>query len=195
MGERKLSALRTEYRESGPSAAHGRIWQLWTETAARKAGFWEKEGTLKKQISDTETGLFDLRQQQEKVGHQLKKVQDACESARETLNQLRQKKEGQDKVNSELMAEGRALLLNNISSAENQRKQCQVGTGYRNYSYCCCGFDLQLDSWSQGCCITLALGLGLYGWALTVSRACGRTIKKEKERVQQLARTADIHSV
>ncbi|HBG21668.1 MAG: hypothetical protein PHV50_08845 [Syntrophaceticus sp.] len=191
--ERKLSALRTEYRESGAERCSREDLQLWTETAARERSLREKEGTLKKQISDTETGLFDLRQQQEKVGHQLKKVQDACESARETLNQLRQKKEGQDKVNSELMAEGRALL-NNISSAENQRNSVKWAQVTGIILIVAAVLIFAAGQLVPGG-ITLALGLGLYGWALTVSRACGRTIKKEKERVQQLARTADIHSV
>lgn len=191
--ERKLTALRTEYRESGAERCSREDLQLWTETGARERSLREKESELKKQVSEGETGLFDLRQQQEKVGHQLKKAQDACGAARDTVDQLRRKKEEQDKANSELMAKGRNLL-NNISSAENQRnsiKWAQV-TGIMLIVAAVLLFATgQLLPGG----IALVLGLGLFGWALTVSGECGRTIQKEQERVQQLAGTAGIHAV
>jgi uncharacterized protein YhaN len=191
--ERKLSALRTEYQESGAERCSREDLQLWTETAAKEESLREKESTLKKQVSDTEAELFDLRQQQEKVSYHLKEVQHACESARDTLNQLRQKKEEQEKAYSELMVEGRTLL-NNISSAVNQRnsvKWAQVA----GIILIVAAVLLLAAGQSVPGGITLVIGLGLSGWALTVSRSCARTIQKEQERVQQLARTAGIHSV
>lgn len=191
--ERKLSALRTEYRESGVERCSREDLQLWTETGARERSLREKESTLKKQVSDTEAELFDLRQQQEKVSHHLKDAQDACGSARETLNQLRQKKEEQEKAHSELMAEGRTLL-NNISSAVNQRNSIKW-TQVTGIILIAATVLLFVAGQLVPAGITLVLGLGVSGWALTVSRVCGRTIQKEEKRVQQLARTAGINSV
>lgn len=45
--ERKLSALRTEYQESGAERCSREDLQLWTETAAKEESLREKESTLK----------------------------------------------------------------------------------------------------------------------------------------------------
>lgn len=187
--ERKLSALRIEYQESGYERYSREDLQLWAESAAKEQSVKERENTLKTQISDTEIKILGLRQQQDKVSRCLKEAEETCAAARDTLTSIRYKREEMSKEHSKLRAEMHTLL-HSIRSAVNQKKSIKWALA-AGPVLAIVGL-LTIGLFFLGA-IFLIAGLVIFGWALTVSRSCGRTIKETEEKMLQLARTVGIH--
>jgi DNA repair exonuclease SbcCD ATPase subunit len=191
--ERKLSALRTEYREGGYERCSREDLQLWAESAAKEQSLKEREKTLKSQISDTEIKTLELRQQQEKLSRCLKETEESCAAARDTLARLRQEKEAKAKEHSALRTEAQTLL-HSINSAEEQKKRIRWAV-VAGPLFTVAAVVLFLAGQLVPGLLLLAAGLVIIGWSRTVAGMCSRTFKEAEEKLLELARRAGIQAI
>ncbi|HHY40195.1 MAG TPA: hypothetical protein GX502_03005 [Syntrophaceticus sp.] len=190
--ERKLSALRTEYREGGYERCSREDIQLWAESAAKEQALKERENWLKAQISDTNLKILEFQQQQEKVSRCFKEAEESCAAARGTLSKLRQEKEAKVKEHSDLRAEAHNLLLR-INSAEEQKNRIRWATA-AGPLFTVGAVVLFLAGQLVPGLFLLAAGLVITGWSRTVSGMCSKTIKEGEEKLLELARRAGIQA-
>ena len=190
--ERKLSALRTEYREGGYERCSREDLQLWAESAAKEQSLKERENTLKSQISDTEIKILELRQQQEKVLRCLKEAEESCAAARDTLAKLRQEKEVKSKERSDMRAEAHTLL-HSIKSAEEQKDRIKWAV-FTGPLLTVAAVVLLLVGQLLPGVFLLAAGLVLIGWSRTVSGMCSRTFKEAEEKLRKLACSSGVQT-
>ena len=188
--QRKLSALRAEYRERGYERCSREDLQLWGESAAIEHSLREKKASLKSRISDNEAGLFDLHQQQEKVSRCSKEAEEACASTKETLTRLRQEKEEKGRERSDLTAEARTLL-NSVRSSVDRRDKMKWALAAGPLLAVAAVMLFFAEMILPGG-IFLAAGLAILGWALAVSVTYGRTIKEAEQKIWRLAQESGI---
>jgi uncharacterized protein YhaN len=188
--ERKLSALRAEYRDCGYERCSWDDLQLWAESAARRRSLREQVDLLKSRVSEAETGLSELHQQREKSGICLQEAQKACDLAEDALNRRRLEKEEKGKAHSELRAETRTLL-NTTRAAAAQRKRTKWALAGGAFLIMAAVVLFVSGQLLPGC-ISLLAGLAACGWGLAVSGTCGRTIKEAEQEVARLERAAGV---
>ena len=190
--ERKLSALRTEYREGGYERYSWEDLQLWAESAAKKQFLKERVNRLKSQISDTEIKKLELQQQQEKLSRCLKEAEESFAAARDTLSRLRQDKEAKVKEHSALRAEAHNLLQR-INAAEEQKNRIRWAMA-AGPLFTVVAVVLCLAGQLVPGLFLLATGLVITGWSRTVAGMCSRTFKEAEDKLRVLARTAGNHA-
>ncbi len=187
--ERKLSALRTEYREGGYERCSREDLQLWAESAAKEQFLRERENELKTKISDTEIKMLELRQQQDKVSRCLKEAEESA-VARDTLSKLRQERESKVKEHSDLRAEAHNLLQR-INAAEEQKNRIRWAT-VAGPLFTVVAVVLFLAGQLVPGLFLLAAGLVITGWSQTVAGMCTRSFKEAEEKLLELVRSAGI---
>lgn len=188
--ERKLSALRAEYRDGGYERCSRDDLHIWAESAVREQSLREKEVSLKYKVSETEKGLFDLQQQLESINRSLKEAEETYNLAKETLDRLRQEKEDKGRVHSELMAEMHSLL-NTTRSADAQRNRMKwaLAAGALLVAAAAALFIAGLR-FPGG--FFLIAGIAIFGWGLLVLGTCGRTARETGEKIRQLVRESGL---
>lgn len=188
--ERKLSALRAEYRDGGYERCSREDLHQWAESTAIERSLREKEDSLKSQISETEKELFDVHQQQENVSRSLKEAEETYDLTKETLSRLRQEKEDKGRMHSDLMAETRTLL-NSARSADAQRNRTKWALAAGVLLVVAAAALFIAGLLLQGG-FSLIAGLAIFGWALSVFGICGRTVREAEEKIRHLAREAGL---
>jgi DNA repair exonuclease SbcCD ATPase subunit len=188
--ERKLSALRAEYREGGYERCSREDLHLWAESAAVERSLREKEDSLKSQISETEKELFDVQQRQANVSRSLKEAEEAYNLTKETLSRLRQEKEEKGRVRSDLMAETRTLL-NSARSADAQRNRTKWALAVGALLVVAAAALFIAGQLLPGGFLLIG-GLAIFGWALSVFGICGRTVREAEEKIRHLTREAGL---
>ena len=190
--ERKLSALRAEYREGGYERCSREDLQLWAESAAKEHLLRERVNRLKTQIGDTEIKKLEFQQQQEKVSLSLKEAEESCRLAKDAMSKLRAEKEVKDKERSAIRAEAHNLLQR-INAAEEQKNRIRWAT-VAGPLLSGAAVALFLAGQLVLGLFLLAAGLVIIGWSQTIARMCSKTFKEAEEKLLVLARTAGIQA-